>query len=545
MESNSARVTVTIPTLKWPVWRDEVEGHNSESGAAPGSGLITFDLPSGENIVDLALTRTPARWLGEIISLFGVVILLLLVWPRKSAVPAKTSPRRRYYLLVAAGLLILFITLRLLPEKMLADSNLNWDFAQHAYLHHAEDGIPFENGAMLRSYEYSADEIEAGNELEIMIDWEGAEDLEVTAALTTPAANRFKLAPALVADTQIIKGSQGGFSLLIPENAPRGLYVPRVTMSDARSLTSSGDRRGDLFLRPVRVTNTTDPLSRDVRTLDARAIQVTQRDPETLEIQLQWATQQALTQNYNFSLRLTDAIGNELAQLDGQPGYGFQPSSLWPDGSWTNDWLAFPLPNELPRKPDVRPFSLIARLYDVENGEVQLIRRLGELDWDGDQLIFQDTKPVFSLPDTISKTNVVFGGLENGQIGLRGYAIARENNELNIILYWQALSVVHDDYFHFVHLVDPETGEIVAQHDSMPRNDSYPTSQWSSGEIVVDPLVIDLSDIVTGKYDLHVGLFHRTGDVISRLPATDVDGTPLRDDIYRIPEPLREISEGS
>ncbi|NIR65139.1 MAG: hypothetical protein GWN61_12920, partial [candidate division Zixibacteria bacterium] len=75
-----------------------------------------------------------------------------------------------------------------------------------------------------------------------------------------------------------------------------------------------------------------------------------------------------------------------------------------------------------------------------------------------------------------------------GLIHLESYEIEQSADFLNLTLSWHALADIQEDFSHFVHLVDPETGNIVAQHDSMPRNDTYPTSQWDRNEIVVDPV---------------------------------------------------------
>jgi hypothetical protein len=270
--------------------------------------------------------------------------------------------------------------------------------------------------------------------------------------------------------------------------------------------------------------------------LDARAVQVSQRNPSTLDVQLQWETMRALTRNYNYSLRLTDAQGQELVQVDGQPGYGFQPSSLWTVGTWINDWLAVRLPEDLPRDPGSMPLALVVRLYDVQTGEVVLTRRLGELEWRGDELSFQVTEPEFSLPPNIEPITAEFGDGPFGPlIRLRGYESALNGADLKLTLYWEALSNSSEDFFHFVHLVDPNSGQILAQHDSMPRNDSYPTSQWTGGEVVSDSLSLDVSEIPAGEYVLHIGLFKSSDDGLSRLAAVDEQGRPLPNDRLRLP----------
>lgn len=536
LEAQDPQTIVTYPTMDWPDWQNRT---GLEVQPAPGSGLIESLVGSGENIFELGLSRTPIRWASELISLGGLVVLVWLILPRKSPFRSPRWRIGRAYLVLFIGILGLFIILRVLPSEALPNSDLTWDFAQMAFLHHDDQGVPFENGALLESYQYSAEEVGIGEELLITLNWAEGRGTGATLALATPAVNRFKMAPFLDVETQNSPGDRTSYQLKIPENAPAGLYMPRLTVLDAQPLTPSGQRRGDLFLRPIRVVGDFPPMDRDGPLLDARALQVSQRNPTTLDLQLQWARQQPLTENLNFSLRLVDNQGSELAQFDGQPGYGFQPSSLWPAGLWVNDWLAFPLPEDLPKDPARTPLALAVRLYEVETGEVRLVRRLGELDWRDDALEFQPTEPAFDLPASISPVYIDFGRDPlDPVIGLRGYELDRQASDLNLNLYWLAVDPGNEDYYHFVHLIEPESGEIVDQHDSMPRNNSYPTSQWTAGEIVDDPVQLDLSTVPAGHYELSIGLYQILDDEVVRLPGIDDDGQSLAEGRYILPEPI-------
>jgi len=247
-----------------------------------------------------------------------------------------------------------------------------------------------------------------------------------------------------------------------------------------------------------------------------------------LELHRQWLTQKTLTQNYNFSLRLVNPDGIELAQFDGQPGYGYLPSSGWPAGEWVNDWLALPLPDRSSLSDD-EPLALVARLYDVETGETVLTRRLGEIE--AETLLFRLTEPVYILPENIEPLAVDFENL----VGLRGYTMDQKDGLFELTLYWEALQDGQEDLFHFVHLVDPQTGEIIAQHDSMPQGNSYPTSQWSAGEIIADSMTLNISEPAMEDYLVFVGLYRHVGGTFPRLTAVDDRGLPILDDRFMLP----------
>jgi hypothetical protein len=176
--------------------------------------------------------------------------------------------------------------------------------------------------------------------------------------------------------------------------------------------------------------------------------------------------------------------------------------------------------------------ALIVRLYDVGTGDTVLTRRLGDLVLEGETIAFQPTVQIFTLPDGLTPVTADFDGL----IQLRSYELTQLVDRLELTLYWEALANGTEDFFHFVHLVDPATGEIFAQHDSMPRNNSYPTSQWSAGEIVADPLFLNLTETPSGEYVLYVGLYRNLGSSSPRLPVSDDQGLLLPDDRVSLPD---------
>jgi hypothetical protein len=82
------------------------------------------------------------------------------------------------------------------------------------------------------------------------------------------------------------------------------------------------------------------------------------------------------------------------------------------------------------------------------------------------------------------------------------------DQSLELTLYWQSLRELDQDYTVFVHLLDPATGQIVAQVDEGPQHGDDPTSLWVEGEVVADPHVLDLpAALPAGAYTLRVGLY--------------------------------------
>ncbi|MCB0029955.1 MAG: hypothetical protein KDE28_18700, partial [Anaerolineales bacterium] len=379
--------TVIFPTLYWPGWTAEVDGVPAEIGPAPGSGLIALPLEGDKHTVTLRLRRTPLRLVAELVSL--VTVLAVLGWWGWRERPERWHWRPAGYALLA--LLLLGVAGRL--DRALTDQppqTTSWDFAQLGYRHSAPDGIPFADGSRLINYAYQQELLRPGELFLVTADWEGvAPGTTMTLALVTPASTRPPLTrqvtpPVYALASHVLTEGPNEFLLVIPGDVPPGLYLPRLTLAGPAgaipALTSAAEPRGELFLAPIRIQPfvdrtppeeyTEEPIPPPFR-LEVNDVRL--RPDNSLELHLAWLTTAMRSQDYNVSLRLTDSAGNFLAQLDTAPGFGFLPSSRWPANEWVNDWLALPLPVELPDESLV----LTARLYEAASGEVVFTRRLG------------------------------------------------------------------------------------------------------------------------------------------------------------------------
>jgi 4-amino-4-deoxy-L-arabinose transferase-like glycosyltransferase len=118
--------------------------------------------------------------------------------------------------------------------------------------------------------------------------------------------------------------------------------------------------------------------------------------------------------------------------------------------------------------------------------------------------------------------------LSGGEHETHGLTLS-PGDALHLSLYWQADSPSDIPYTVFTHLFGPD-GQLYGQWDNPPVRGSYPTSEWSPGEDVVDPYEIPISpDAPPGEYHLLVGLYDPvTG---ARLPVLDENGQAMGDSI--------------
>ncbi len=388
--AGEAGATLRLPALYWPGWEATVDGQPAVLSAHEGSGLMRLDVGPGEHTIDLRLGRTPVRAAAEWVSLLALLVsggLLLWGWR-----PVTWRPWLVGGGLAIGTLLVLGLLWRGEGSAALSDGDLTWDFAQMGYLHHDLDGVAFDNGAQLFNYGYSASEIRAGETLTVTLSVDPGPGGVATLALGSPALARpvpdgVADPPAVVTATQPLDTDTLVFPLTISRDAPAGLVVPRLKLGDGRPLMPSGQTRGDLFLRPLRILppestpSGSSPLVRDDGLFagDVRANALIMRDAETLDGQFSWLTMRPLGQNLQFSWRLQDRVGGVLAQYDAQPGNGFLPTVGWPAGESVDDWLALRLPRQ---GSDAPPYRLMMLLYDPASGRQLLARRVGEMAYD-------------------------------------------------------------------------------------------------------------------------------------------------------------------
>jgi len=109
---------------------------------------------------------------------------------------------------------------------------------------------------------------------------------------------------------------------------------------------------------------------------------------------------------------------------------------------------------------------------------------------------------------------------------LVGYRVSadriRPGESLQLVLYWLTDSTPDMDYNVFTHVLDA-AGALRAQQDNAPVGGTYPTSQWTAGEIIVDTYDLALPiDLSPGVYRIEVGLYDwRTGARVTTAQGQD------------------------
>jgi hypothetical protein len=227
---------------------------------------------------------------------------------------------------------------------------------------------------------------------------------------------------------------------------------------------------------------------------------------QPLGVSVGWGTLISPGQNYDVKLTLTENE-NQIVQQQIYPLFADWPSSEWPANTVIWTYYDFRVPPDLPNGKYTAGLSLV----DPNTGATQ-----GPSLRFGDVIVNEKACP-FPLPPEATRMNVLYGN----KLRLMGYQLHRDQveNQLTITLHWRSERLMEIDYKIFVHVFDPETGFRPVQDDSMPLRWTYPTSYWSSGDVVVDEIPLSLEEVPFGVYRIAIGVYApETGE---RLPVLD------------------------
>lgn len=230
---------------------------------------------------------------------------------------------------------------------------------------------------------------------------------------------------------------------------------------------------------------------------------------DPLEVNVSWGTWQALDAVYQARLALIDGDDNVVHREEVAP-MGAWPTDQWPEN--TIVWSRFVL-ESLPSL-STGHYDVVLSLVSPDNQPTQ---PKGQSIQVGEVKV-QDDPCRFELPAGLTEAYAAFGD----QLRLLGYSVDRRTDNVVISLYWRSTRRMDTDYKIFLHVFEPSTGVPVAQDDSMPDRNTFPTRFWPAGTTLLDRISIPLSGAPSGDYGLAVGVYDpRT---MERLPVTDRDG---------------------
>lgn len=182
---------------------------------------------------------------------------------------------------------------------------------------------------------------------------------------------------------------------------------------------------------------------------------------------------------------------------------------------------------------DKPPVSLLAIIVNLGMATLTVIAIFGYL------------ADAFARPETFAADTAVPNPIDaqfDSFAILRGYELdsttLQPGGYLMLDLYWEVIGQPPGNFLLFVHLIDQETGTLIAQRDTHPGLGNFPSSQWQPGDRFVDTIRLHASETMytPTTADLQIGLY-APGENSYRLGIAAENGTFLGDAL-----PLREIA---
>lgn len=221
-----------------------------------------------------------------------------------------------------------------------------------------------------------------------------------------------------------------------------------------------------------------------------------------LDLDVIWGTEAPPGADLQVEIVVRDDTGiGQRERFDISPDW---PTAEWPANTIARDTYSLQVDPRLRGGAQTVALGLVR----PESSEPVAYEEVGQV-W------MQAPERVFSVPSM----EHVAGGTFADRLRLLGYDLDVTADEIRVVLHWQALRRVDESYKTFVHLLDAETLELVAQRDVVPRAWAYPTSWWEAQEVVSDALVLPLKGVEPGQYQLWIGVYQP--DSGERLPVSD------------------------
>jgi len=235
-----------------------------------------------------------------------------------------------------------------------------------------------------------------------------------------------------------------------------------------------------------------------------------------LPLKLWWRVTEPLTVTYQAHLMLQDAVGRLRAEQVVELASAEYPTSQWTRGEVVEGRYSLPISAEAMAGQALLGVELL-----LPDGVAREPVRVAAVDLSEPVHLFQPPAIQHLRKETLGEV-----------VRLLGYdlepEVAAPGETIELTLYWQDLAPLQSSYTVFTHLLD-RSGTMVAGHDALPANGTYPTTGWVLHEVIIDGhLIVVPTDAPPGEYCLEVGLYDAaTG---ARLPAFDATGAHLSQD---------------
>jgi hypothetical protein len=213
-----------------------------------------------------------------------------------------------------------------------------------------------------------------------------------------------------------------------------------------------------------------------------------------IKVESVWGTTATPQQDLDSCLELVDSQKRSATRVCQAPDAQVQTSN-WPANDLRRASYIMPIPINI----DPGNYELVLDLTDPASGE-----QVGETAVLG-PIVIHPFMPEYETAVSWQKG-----------IRLLGLDMQENDENLDIKFYWQAEQSLENSYKTFLHFQNLNSGNIEVQSDTIPRNWTYPTTDWEAGEIVRDVIRVPLDGLPQGSYSIVIGLYDESSG--ERLP---------------------------
>jgi hypothetical protein len=249
------------------------------------------------------------------------------------------------------------------------------------------------------------------------------------------------------------------------------------------------------------------------------------RPGDPVFVTLCWESGGPLDEAIPYAIHIVDPADNKYGARNTHPGLGMYATTFWQPGEAFCDRLLVPLRDDT---PTLATYRVVLSYFHEEtlepvpatlgDGTVENTVTLGEMavlpaKWE------DGGSPVVRFGD---------------DIGITDWERADTSTSVALTLRWLTFADISRDYTVFVHVLDSESGEVVAQSDMPPRQGSFPTRYWPAGAVIPDSISANIAGLEPGVYSVVFGLYD--SETLGRLPVYDSQTDTLMGDSVHVGE---------
>ncbi|MCL6647600.1 MAG: hypothetical protein K6U89_04640 [Chloroflexi bacterium] len=508
-----------VRTFYFPGWSATIDGMPVALWPDGPAGEIALALPAGRHEVTIAFGTTPARRLGEFLSLVGLGVLL-------GALVVCLRQRLRWLVppLLAAGV-VLAVVLPTVPRaEAVVRSEASFGPALRL-LGWRPDYRDLERRGVVRLELLWLTGTPPGGEVRTrlrLLDERGepVAEQDRPPVYGTAPSSRWGAA-TLVLDSYDLPlwdgfppGSYRLELLVRPEEGSPAQVDPRPQVIGQLAIGRSPHlpRRQPQEERDIRYGGLAQLRGFDLAGVaPGRAPSL--RAGESFRLALYWSALRPIDQDYSTFVHLSDDRYQPVAQQDSFGGFDLRFPTLWEPGRIIRDQYELLVPATTPPGR----YWLTAGLFDRTDGS-----RLPATTARGEPLdsAARLTPLLVWAREPLPSPTRPAAGEWPGLARLLGYDLPplpepvlrdcralRAPCEESLVLHWESTASPTEDLTIFLHLRDPN-GRIVLQSDGPPRLGRLPTSFLAPGDRFLDPRpLLGLNALPSGRYQLVVGWY--------------------------------------